>query len=88
MEQLRAVGAAKVYREKRGSGARADRVQLRQILAQLDKGDVLTVTEHIRPIQIPAYHSYPRSGQNPPFPRPNLPSWSVNSMRITYFACL
>ena len=46
------------------------------------------LNEHIRPLQVPAYHSYPRSGQNPPFPRPNLPSWSVNSMRITYFACL
>src|ERR1700726_2474095 len=44
MEQLRAAGAEKVYREKRGSGARADRVQLRRVLAQLGKGDVLTVT--------------------------------------------
>jgi DNA invertase Pin-like site-specific DNA recombinase len=49
MEQLRAAGAEKVYREKRGSGARADRVQLRRVLAQLGKGDVLTVTrlEHL-----------------------------------------
>jgi DNA invertase Pin-like site-specific DNA recombinase len=44
MEQLRAAGAERVYREKRGSGARADRVQLRRVLAQLGKGDVLTVT--------------------------------------------
>ena len=44
MEQLRAAGAEKVYREKRGSGARADHVQLRRVLAQLGKGDVLTVT--------------------------------------------
>ena len=49
LEQLRAAGAEKVYREKRGSGARADRVQLRRVLAQLGKGDVLTVTrlEHL-----------------------------------------
>jgi DNA invertase Pin-like site-specific DNA recombinase len=44
MEQLRAAGAERVYREKRGSGALADRVQLRRVLAQLGKGDVLTVT--------------------------------------------
>jgi DNA invertase Pin-like site-specific DNA recombinase len=44
MEQLRAAGAEKVYREKRASGARADRAQLRRVLAQLGKGDVLTVT--------------------------------------------
>ncbi len=44
MEQLRAAGAEKVYREKRASGARADRVQLRRVLAQLGKGDVLIVT--------------------------------------------
>ena len=44
LEQLRAAGAEKVYREKRGSGARADRVQLRHVLAQLSKGDVLTIT--------------------------------------------
>ena len=42
MQQLRAAGAERVYREKRGSGARADRVQLRRVLAQLGKGDVLT----------------------------------------------
>ena len=44
MEQLRAAGAEKVCREKRASGARADRVQLRRVLAQLGKGDVLIVT--------------------------------------------
>ena len=41
MEQLRSAGAEKVYREKR---ARADRGQLRRVLAQLGKGDVLAVT--------------------------------------------
>jgi Resolvase, N terminal domain len=41
MEQLRAAGVEKVYREKRGGGARADRVQLRRVLAELGKGDVL-----------------------------------------------
>lgn len=44
MEQLRAAGAEKVYREKRAGGARPDRVQLRRVLAQLGKGDVLAVT--------------------------------------------
>jgi DNA invertase Pin-like site-specific DNA recombinase len=44
MEQLRAAGAEKVYREKRAGGARADRGQLRRVLAQLGKGDVLAVT--------------------------------------------
>ncbi len=44
VEQLRAAGAEQVYREKRASGARADRAQLRRVLAQLGKGDVLTVT--------------------------------------------
>ena len=46
------------------------------------------LNEHIRPLQIPAYHSYPRSSQYPPLPRPNPSSRSVNSMRITYLACL
>jgi DNA invertase Pin-like site-specific DNA recombinase len=41
--QLRAAGCEKVFREK-VTGARADRVQLRRVLAQLGKGDVLTVT--------------------------------------------
>jgi DNA invertase Pin-like site-specific DNA recombinase len=48
MEQLRAAGAERVYREKGGCGARADRVQLRRVLAQLGKGDVLTVTRFDR----------------------------------------
>jgi DNA invertase Pin-like site-specific DNA recombinase len=40
---LRAAGAEKVFRET-ASGARADHAQLRRVLDQLDKGDVLTVT--------------------------------------------
>jgi DNA invertase Pin-like site-specific DNA recombinase len=43
VKQLRAAGAEKVFRET-ASGARSDRAQLRRVLAQLDKGDVLTVT--------------------------------------------
>jgi DNA invertase Pin-like site-specific DNA recombinase len=43
VKQLRAAGAEKVFRET-ASGARADRAQLRRVLDQLDKGDVLTVT--------------------------------------------
>jgi DNA invertase Pin-like site-specific DNA recombinase len=43
VNQLYAAGAEKVYREKKASGARADRVQLRRVLARLGKGDVLTV---------------------------------------------
>jgi DNA invertase Pin-like site-specific DNA recombinase len=43
VKQLRAAGAEKVFRET-ASGARTDRAQLRRVLAQLDKGDVLTVT--------------------------------------------
>jgi DNA invertase Pin-like site-specific DNA recombinase len=43
VKQLRADGAEKVFRET-ASGARADRAQLRRVLDQLDKGDVLTVT--------------------------------------------
>ena len=43
VKQLRAAGAEKVFRET-ASGARADRAQLARALAQLDKGDVLTVT--------------------------------------------
>lgn len=40
MKQLRAAGAEKLYRETAG-GACADRAQLRRVLTQLDKGDVL-----------------------------------------------
>jgi Resolvase, N terminal domain len=40
---MRAAGAEKVLRET-ASGARADRAQLRRVLGQLAKGDVLTVT--------------------------------------------
>ena len=42
VKQLRAAGAEKVFQET-ASGARADRAQLRRVLDQLDKGDVLTV---------------------------------------------
>jgi DNA invertase Pin-like site-specific DNA recombinase len=43
VKQLRAAKAEKVFRET-ASGARANRAQLARALAQLDKGDVLTVT--------------------------------------------
>src|SRR5271165_2302444 len=43
VQQLRAAGAEKVLRET-ASGAKTDRAQLRRVLAQIDKGDVLTVT--------------------------------------------
>ena len=43
VKQLRTAGAEKVFRET-ASGARADRAQLRRAIAQLEKGDVLTVT--------------------------------------------
>ena len=42
LQQFRAEGCAKVYREK-ASGARADRAQLRRDIDQLEKGDVLMV---------------------------------------------
>ena len=43
VKQLRAAGAEKVFRET-ASGAQTDRAQLARALAQLDKGDVFTVT--------------------------------------------
>ena len=43
VKQLRAAGAEIVFRET-ASGARGDRAQLRRVLDQLEKGDVLTVT--------------------------------------------
>ena len=43
VKQLRAAGAGKVFREV-ASGARTDRAQLRRVIGQLEKGDVLTVT--------------------------------------------
>ena len=43
VKQLRVAGAEKVFRET-ASGARRDHAQLRRVLDQLDKGDVLTVT--------------------------------------------
>ena len=43
VKQLRAAGAEKVFKET-ASGARADRAQLRRVIEQLGKGDVLTVT--------------------------------------------
>jgi DNA invertase Pin-like site-specific DNA recombinase len=43
LEQLRAEGCAKIYREK-ASGARADRRELLRLLKALAPGDVVTVT--------------------------------------------
>jgi DNA invertase Pin-like site-specific DNA recombinase len=43
VKQLRAAGAEKIFREKE-RGDKTDRAQLRRALAQLDKGDVLTIT--------------------------------------------
>jgi DNA invertase Pin-like site-specific DNA recombinase len=43
VRQLRAAGAAKVFREV-ASGAKTDRAQLRRVLGQLVAGDVLMVT--------------------------------------------
>ena len=43
VRQLPKVGCKKVFREV-ASGAKTDRAQLRKALAQLEKGDVLTVT--------------------------------------------
>ena len=40
---LKAAGAVRVFRET-ASGAKTDRVQLRRVIDQLEKGDVLTVT--------------------------------------------
>jgi DNA invertase Pin-like site-specific DNA recombinase len=43
VRQLRAAGAKKVYREV-ASGAKTDRPQLRRLQAEVDPGDVVTVT--------------------------------------------
>lgn len=43
LDQLRAAGCQKVYREK-ASGARADRRQLQRLLNALDQGDTVIVT--------------------------------------------
>jgi DNA invertase Pin-like site-specific DNA recombinase len=43
VRQLRAAGAAKVFREV-ASGAKTDRAQLHRLLDQRDAGDVLMVT--------------------------------------------
>lgn len=43
VKALRAAGAEKIFKET-ASGARADRAQLRRVLAQLGSGDVLMVT--------------------------------------------
>jgi len=43
LEQLRAEGCAKIYREK-VSGARADRRELLKLLKTLKPGDLVTVT--------------------------------------------
>jgi DNA invertase Pin-like site-specific DNA recombinase len=48
VRQLRAAGAAKVFREV-ASGAQTDRAQLRRLLDQLDAGDVVMVTRLDRP---------------------------------------
>jgi DNA invertase Pin-like site-specific DNA recombinase len=46
VKQLRAAGAEKVFRETAGR-AQADRAQLRRLLAQIGRGDVLIVTRLI-----------------------------------------
>jgi DNA invertase Pin-like site-specific DNA recombinase len=43
VKQLRAAGAVEIFKET-ASGAKTDRARLRRALAQLDEGDVLTVT--------------------------------------------
>ena len=43
LEQLKAEGCAKIYREK-ASGARADRRELLRMLKAIGSGDVVTVT--------------------------------------------
>jgi DNA invertase Pin-like site-specific DNA recombinase len=43
MKQLRAAGAAQIFKEKAG-GEKTDRPQLRRALKEIDKGDVLMVT--------------------------------------------
>jgi DNA invertase Pin-like site-specific DNA recombinase len=43
VKQLRAAGAVEIFKET-ASGAKTDRARLRRALAQLDAGDVLTVT--------------------------------------------
>src|SRR5947209_18151987 len=43
VRQLIKAGCKKVFREV-ASGAKTDRAQLRKVLAQLEEGDVLTVT--------------------------------------------
>ncbi|GAN82256.1 recombinase family protein [Acidocella aminolytica] len=43
LEQLKAAGCARIYREK-ATGARADRKELQKMLRQLVAGDVVTVT--------------------------------------------
>lgn len=39
-------------------------------------------------VQIPAYHSYPRSSQKPPLPPHRPAKLSTISMRMMYLACL
>jgi DNA invertase Pin-like site-specific DNA recombinase len=43
LAELKAAGAEKIFREK-ASGAKADRAQLRHVIGQLAKGDLLLVT--------------------------------------------
>jgi DNA invertase Pin-like site-specific DNA recombinase len=54
VKQLRVAGAVKVFREM-ASGARADRAQLRRVIGQLEKRDVLMVTRLDR---LTRQHSY------------------------------
>jgi DNA invertase Pin-like site-specific DNA recombinase len=52
LEVLRKAGAKTVYREK-VSGVRADRPQLKKLMASLHKGDVVLVTKLDRLVEAP-----------------------------------
>jgi Resolvase, N terminal domain len=58
LQQFRAEGCAKVYREK-ASGAQTNPARLRRVIGQVEKGDVLTVTRAL-PFNSPA-HSLKKS---------------------------
>jgi Resolvase, N terminal domain len=65
VKQLRAAGAEKLFRET-ASGARADRAQLRRVIAQLAKGDVLTVTRASIADELAAARAFrPRADSGP-----------------------
>ena len=73
MKQLRAAGAEKVFKET-ASGAKTDRAQLRRVLDQLAKGDVLMVTRLdrlARSTRDPLEHTGGdhRQGRGLPFPQ-------------------